>query len=67
MGRKFRLGTHRKNEERKKLAAKRNQPLIVSVPVQHFMTARVPFLNVLRKRIQELHILPQGSVVLFSR
>ena len=67
MGRKFRLGRHRKNEERKKLLAESAQlgsclaePLVVSLPVQYFMSVPVPSLSVLRQRIQALDVLPQG-------
>ena len=73
MGRKFHLGTHRKNEERKKANSRKKalsvalsphqdsgDDLTVSLPVENYQKAPAPTLYSLQKRIQNAQSLPAG-------
>ena len=73
MGRKFRLGVHRKSEERNKLLAKKANivpgTLVVSINLERISVFKVSLaqalsLPVLRQRIQATCILPQGLLVM---
>ena len=80
MGRKFRLGVHRKNDERYKLLAKKANigpgTLVVSInlerisvfkvslPIDYLLQAKALSLPVLRQCIQATCILPQGLLVM---
>lgn len=67
MGRKFRLSTHRKNEERKLKRAEQAEvvpvgSLVVSLPLEHLWAAEVTTsLSTLQSRLQASCILPRGT------
>ena len=69
MPRKFRLGRHHKNEERKKYAAKlplleqssNQENLVVSISLQVFTNAPVDSPESLKRRVQATGGIPTGN------